>query len=210
MILIKHRVNKIKDILSLSPNFGAEIDIRYRDDELILDHDPFSHHKDNLVSLREFMHKYHKNNLLILNVKSEGIEKHCIDIMREFNFTNWFFLDISMPYFVKYSFKAHVSRDPIFNKNNLAVRFSDEEPIEYAAAFANRVRWIWVDIFKKSVLTQQNIKKLKSLGFKICLVSPELQNHPIEFRDEFIKSIDLSFIDAVCTKDPLFWQKIYK
>lgn len=210
MILIKHRINKIKDILSLPPNLGAEIDIRYHNDELILDHDPFSHHKDYLVTLKEFMSKFHKNNLLILNIKSEGIEKRCIDLMREFNFSNWFFLDLSMPYFVKYSFEAFNSRDPMFNKNNLAVRFSDEEPIEYAASFANKAAWVWVDIFKKSVLCKQNIIKLKSLGFKICLVSPELQGHPIEFRDKFITNIDLSSIDAVCTKDPIFWQENYK
>ena len=42
MEIIVHRVNKVEDLIKLSPNYGTEIDIRSQGSKLILDHEPFS------------------------------------------------------------------------------------------------------------------------------------------------------------------------
>ena len=44
-------------------------------------------------------------------------------------------LDLSMPYFVKYSMIAKNKLINNFTIDNLAVRFSDKEPIEYALVY---------------------------------------------------------------------------
>ena len=43
-------------------------------------------------------------------------------------------------------------------------------------------------------------------GFKICLVSPELQNQEYSMIKEHKKIIDKIDIDAVCTKKPELWK----
>ena len=41
IILIAHRVNKIKELKKLSTDYGVEIDVRNFERSLILSHDPF-------------------------------------------------------------------------------------------------------------------------------------------------------------------------
>ena len=51
------------------------------------------------------------------------------------------------------------------------------------------------------------LRKLKNAGFKLCLVSPELQQHPLEKIKElkqYLKEERIQ-VDAVCTKEPLIW-----
>jgi len=208
MDIILHRVNSIKD-LERANNCGIEVDVRYHDNELILSHDPFHDSKD-VDKLEDVVEKYiNKNNgIIILNVKTEGIEERCIELMNKFNYSNWFFLDISMPYFIKYS---NISNNFIiknFTPNNLAVRFSEFEPIEYALSFKDKVRWVWIDCFKNLPLNIECYEKLKLANFKLCLVAPELQKHDVERTKEFqniIKKNNFT-IDAVCTKNPNLWK----
>ena len=110
-----------------------------------------------------------------------------------------------MPYFVKFCKLAKKNKIKSFSTENLAVRFSDFEPIEYALAFSGKAKWVWVDTFNVFPLNIDNYKTLKNNGFKICLVSPELQNHPIEMIDTSKEQIIKMDIDAVCTKQPSLW-----
>ena len=41
MILIKHRVNTIKELVRINPKYGVEIDVRSDQNKLLLNHDPF-------------------------------------------------------------------------------------------------------------------------------------------------------------------------
>ena len=98
----------------------------------------------------------------------------------------------------------------VFSPNNLAVRFSEFEPIEYALAFKAKVRWVWIDCFTKMPLDKKNYQILKDAHFKLCLVAPELQKHNIERTSEFQKILKKNNIklDAVCTKKPELWKKL--
>ena len=206
MQIIKHRINTIEQLKDLNPNYGAEIDIRYHNDMLVIDHDPMRHHlaSPTLVTLRKWLQYWKNSGPLILNVKTEGIEENCIGMMKEFGITNWFFLDLSMPYFIKYARKAAANPSE-FGPQNLAVRFSEFEPIEYALAFKNMSGWVWVDYFTHSPLSDKSYQDLKKAGFKICLVSPELQQHNPETISILRNSLGDKEIDAVCTKFPELW-----
>ena len=204
---IQHRCNSVDSIKNLSLHFGAEIDLRYHNQDLVLSHDPF--HGDKAELFIDFLNEWSKlqdRGPLILNTKTEGIEDNCIFLMNKFKITNWFFLDLSMPYFVKYS-HSKISNPIMFNENNLAVRFSEHEPMEYALSFANKVGWVWVDCFTKMPLTADIYQKLKDHHFKICLVSPELQKHDVAKIGEYKKQLSIHnlFIDAICTKRPDLW-----
>ena len=205
MKIIKHRVNTIEQLMSTPKEYGVEIDVRYHANDLILSHDPFNHHSSEQTTLEKYLKFWSHSGPIILNLKSEGLEEECIQIMKFYDINNWFFLDLSMPYFVKFSAKTLNNQISNFSPNNLAVRFSDKEPIEYALSFSGKVSWVWLDLFDDFPLTQEIFIKLKKSAFKICVVSPELQNYPIDRTKSIIKKCKKFEIDAVCTKIPKFW-----
>lgn len=211
MHIISHRINTIQDLQKVDFLHGIEIDIRYHNDDLILHHDPFNHQNNSLEKFEDLVAEYVKNHkgTVILNIKTEGIEDKCIAIMNKYNYTNWFFLDLSMPYFVIYANKAALGEVKGFTPNNLAVRFSEFEPIEYALSFKNKARWVWVDCFTMMPLNAESYQQLKDANFKLCLVSPELQKHGIKRTEEFQQILRKNNIqlDAVCTKRPELWSQ---
>ena len=207
MIIVNHRVNTIKDLKKIPFNHGIEIDVRYHENQLILNHDPFNHHISKNTKLSELLEKCKFAGPIILNLKSAGIEEKCINIMKEYKLNNWFFLDMSLPLLVKYSDKAYNNKSTIFSKDNFAVRFSDKEPIEYVLLFKDKVRWVWVDYFSDFPLTLKNLLLLKNANFKICLVSPEIQPNSIFTPDQVKEKCSGFEIDAVCTKNPRIWIK---
>ena len=205
-IFVKHRINTLLELDGVNERYGVEIDVRYHENDLILHHDPFKHHLSNPCTLDEFLSVFEKKGLLIINIKTEGIEEQCINLLRKYNIQNWFFLDLSMPYFIKYSNRAKNNPTPYFSKKNLAVRFSDFEPIEYALSFEGKADWVWVDTFKEFPLSNEVYKKIKAAKMKICIVSPELQNHNEQMQQKINSEISHFEIDAICTKFPELWQ----
>lgn len=169
-------------------NFGAEIDLRDTPDgRLYLEHDPFTPGEDFEEYIRHYRH-----GILILNVKSERIEERVLEIIKAAGVKEYFFLDSSFPMIYLLSQKG---------VSDIAVRFSEFEGLDTIRAMAGKVRWIWADCFTKCVLTPENYSELKSLGYKICIVSPELQGRPedIEKHAEYLRQNNM-IPDAVCTK----------
>lgn len=204
---IAHRINTYSQLKKIPVEYGIEVDVRYHNNDLILHHDPYSHHLETPCTLETLLKHWCHNGPLILNIKTEGIELRCIELMVQYKINNWFFLDLSMPYFVQYSLKAQNNSIAGFTSDNLAVRYSEFEPIEYALSFKNKAHWVWIDCFTKLPLTFPIIKQLKDAHFKLCLVSPELQKHPLHFIDTFKTQLadSIKYIDAVCTKYPEKW-----
>ena len=205
MKIIKHRVNTIDELQTLDRKFGAEIDVRYHQNDLILHHDPFQHHLEPQPQrLDSFLEQYDLTGPLILNIKTEGIEQQCIELMKRHHIKQWFFLDLSMPYFVRYAVSAAAGNIESFGPDNLATRFSEYEAIEYCMSFKNKAQWLWVDYFTHYPISETLYKQLSF--FNICLVSPELQGHSTDKIATLKKQINSQNITAVCTKHPEFWQ----
>jgi len=190
MLKIAHRINTVAQLEQVPTNYGIELDIRYHNNDLILHHDAFQ--KGELF---EDLLKVYKHQLIILNTKSEGMEEAILTLLQKYNINNYFFLDLSLPYLVKYALKR---------EKQIAVRFSEHEPIEFCLAFAGLVNWVWVDCFTDLPLNNSVYAKLKK-HFKICIVSPELQGHEIGKIELFKQKITEMQIDAVCTKRPDLW-----
>ena len=66
---------------------------------------------------------------------------------------------------------------------------------------AGKAQWIWVDCFTKLPINAEIYKELKKLGYKLCMVSPELEGQPekIELYRKQLAN-DQIMMDAVCTK----------
>lgn len=191
MHIINHRVNKTSDLKTLKNSWGVEIDLRYHNKEIILHHEPF----ENGDKFEDFL-KIYKFNFLILNIKSEGIEEEVLRLVKKYKVGDYFFLDSSIPFIVKYINRGW---------SKFAIRFSEYEPIELALKFKVKVDWVWVDCFSYLPLDEKTYFELKK-NFKICLVSPEMQGHKLSLIEDFKKQIEGFEIDAVCTKRPDLWE----
>jgi hypothetical protein len=194
MLIINHRVNNLTDLQKLNPNNGAETDVRDAGKRLVVSHDPYK----KGVFLNSFLDKYN-GKTLIINIKSEGIEFDVIKVFYRKKLTDYFFLDCSF---------AMINKFIAMNFKKFAIRFSEMESIETVRNFKGLADWVWVDCFTKTPLTVQNFTELKSLGFKICIVSPDLVGRPdeIESYAKFFLKNNL-VPDAVCVKreNESFW-----
>ena len=183
MLFVAHRINTIKELQQIPTNFGVEIDLRDSSERLILQHDPFSNGE-----LFEDWLAYYKHAFLILNIKSEGIEWKVLELLKLHNITQYMFLDCSVPMIMKL-IKA--------GESNIAIRYSEVEPIDLAARFINKVKWLWVDCFTQFPPFEAEMMNVMS-HFQLCLVSPSLQNRAINEDDkQFCSSIQFH---AVCEK----------
>ena len=114
----------------------------------------------------------------------------------------FFFLDQSFPFLVKWA-KA--------GERRCAVRVSEFESVDSALTLAGKVEWVWVDCFTHFPLSHDDAQRLKNAGFKLCLVSPELQGRDPETEiPELIRILEERKIlaDAVCTKRPDIWERL--
>lgn len=194
MEIIAHRINRKVQLAELDRRYGVEVDIRSRGEDLIIHHDPFSSGENFEDWLSSYAH-----GTLILNVKEEGLEERLIALMAARQIESFFFLDQSFPFLVKWSARG---------ESRAAVRVSEYENIETAISLAGRVQWVWVDCFSRFPLERNSAELLKNAGFKLCLVSPELQGR--EAAEEIPELINLLKrerirADAVCTKRLDLW-----
>lgn len=184
MLLIEHRVNTLEHINRVPSDRGIEVDIRDYDGELLLTHDPFTQGE----RLEDLLAAYH-HSLIIFNVKCDGLEGKILDLVDKYKIQDFFLLDVANPTFV-----GLVNR----GVHQIAVRFSEFEPIEFALTFAGKADWVWIDCFTHLPLNPSSYACLKE-HFRLCLVSPELQKFPREDIQTFREQLKEMPIDAVCT-----------
>ena len=119
--------------------------------------------------------------------------------MSQYKINDFFFLDQSFPF---------LRKTALMGESRCAVRVSEYENIETALSLSGIVDWVWVDCFTRFPLRKKEFDKLKDAGFRLCLVSPELQgitdrNHITDFRHH-IERMGITG-DAVCTKYADLW-----
>jgi hypothetical protein len=152
-----------------------------------LNHDPFSDGE----AFDDFLEHYH-HGTLILNVKSERIESRVLESLKRHGIEDYFFLDSTFPMIHLLSSEG---------ERRIALRFSEFEGMDTIEAMAGRVEWIWVDCFTRFPLDRATYDRMKVLGYKLCMVSPELQGRPEDIPDyrQYCDENGIKF-DAVCTK----------
>lgn len=184
---IAHRINTLSELEELPTQYGVELDLRDSGEKLILQHDPFIDGEDFESYLKHYCH-----GTMILNIKSERIEHKVLELLNKYNIQDYFFLDSSFPMLYLLS-KQGESRS--------AIRYSEFEGLDTVLSMAGKIDWVWVDCFNKLPITATIYKELKAAGFKICLVSPELQGRQedlIKYKKR-LQEDDIIF-DAICTK----------
>ncbi len=188
MEFIAHRINTLAELQQLPRELGVELDLRDGSNGRIhIAHDPFVQGEDFEAYLKEYKH-----GTLILNIKSERIETEILRLIKVYKIPNYFFLDSSFP--MIYSLTRS-------EENNIALRFSEWEGLDTLERMAGKVKWVWIDCFTKLPLDREVFRQLKIWGYRLCLVSPELQGREkdIESYKAFLKDQNIK-LDAICTK----------
>lgn len=189
MEFIAHRVNTLTELEELPKEYGVELDLR--DDlngKIYIQHNPFEPGED----FEEYLTAYH-HGTMILNVKSERIEHKILETIRNYDVKSYFFLDSTFPMIKLLS---------DLGERNIAVRYSEYEGMDTLEAMAGKIEWVWVDTFTKLPMNNRIYKEMKELGYKICLVSPELQGQPEKIEIYAKQIIDEGIMfDAICTKE---------
>jgi hypothetical protein len=194
LLVIRHRVNAIADLATLSPGLGAEIDLRSRGDRIVLHHDPFAD-GDALDDWLDRWADGTPRGTLVLNPKEDGLEDRVRAALADRHVEDWFFLDLPLPTMVRLAVRQ--------GERRVAVRVSEWEPAAAARTFAGHAAWAWLDCFSGRPAPVDEARAL-ARDFRICLVSPELQGFPPERIADFLPLVPHA--EAVCTKHPERWR----
>ena len=195
MEIIAHRINLISELNNIPVKYGCEIDIRSQGSQLILNHEPYLS-GDKLI---DYLDNY-KHGLLILNIKEAGIEDDVLKLVRDREIPSFFLLDIEFPYLYKASRSG---------ERAMAVRFSEDEPIELLQNYNHLVDWVWIDTITKLPVDKENVKFLSKM--KTCLVCPERWGRPEDIISYRKKLNLLGFkLNAVMTNENYFklWEQV--
>ncbi|MCA9573829.1 MAG: hypothetical protein R3B40_15220 [Polyangiales bacterium] len=193
MIRVAHRINTIEALRRTPKHLGVEVDVRSEGGRLHLHHDPFVPGEDFVTWLAEYEHQ-----LLILNVKEDGLEDRLRSTLSERGIDAFFFLDQPFPTMLKTARQG---------ERRCAVRFSEYEALASVLAVRGLVDWVWVDGFQRHPLDATSAQALRAAGFRTCLVSPELQSEGLETDaiERLRARLEGVPFDAVCTKAPDRW-----
>lgn len=183
MELIMHRINRINDLKKIPPQFGCEIDLRTNGSKVILNHNPFTK-GDNFI---DYLDEY-KNGTLILNIKESGIEDFVLKEVKKREIKSYFLLDVEIPYLIG-TLKT--------KEKNIAIRFSEYEPVENVMTFKDKFDWIWIDTINSLPLTSLNIHELQN--FKSILVCPSRwgRNFDIKNYKTYLKEINFNLFGVM-------------
>jgi len=183
--IIIHRVNTIRELKQIEPQYGTEIDIRAWRSNLILNHEPFQDGE----KLIDYLDEYH-HGTLILNIKEDGIEGEVLRLVRQRpQIISYFLLDVEFPYLYRASRQG---------ERNIAVRFSEDESIETVKKYVGMVDWVWIDTNTRLPVSENNIPILNQ--FKKCLVCPERWGRPDDIKGYRKQMNSIGFkLDAVMT-----------
>ena len=195
MEFIAHRINTLKELKEPDTSYGVELDLR--DDlngRVYISHNPFEPGED----FEEYL-KHYQHGTMILNVKSGRIEHKILELLKQYDIQNYFFLDSSFPMIKLLS---------DLGEHNIALRFSELEGLDTIRNMAGKAKWVWVDCFSRLSIDKQSYQELKNMGYRLCMVSPELEGQPEKlslYREQL--SQEGIVMDAVCSKiyNVKFW-----
>ena len=186
MRIIIHRINKIEQLKEIPRKYGIEIDIRGYGNKMLLNHDPIddpTKYDELETYLQNFSHAF-----IIFNIKETGYEQKIIDLAEKYKISKdkYFLLDVEFPYLYHATRKEGI--------RNIAMRYSEAEPIEMAEAQIINgqplLDWVWIDTNTILPLNENIVNRLKP--FKTCLVCPDRWGRPQDIAPYARKIKDLN------------------
>ncbi len=148
---------------SFNLGFAAELDLRDDRGALVVSHDMPGAGSMDFRSLLEVYCKFDKKLPLAINIKSGGLQRLLLGLLKEYRIENYFVFDMSVPDTLEYL--------------NLGMKvFTRESEFEATPAFYEEADGVWMDEFTTSWITQKRIQSHLDNGKKVSIVSPELHH----------------------------------
>jgi hypothetical protein len=187
--------------IALKEGFGLETDIR-RDKQgrLYISHDPQPWSDEN--NFKEFAALFQNfpTRVIAMNVKELGYEAELIALQKsgKLGLCSFFFdfelLEPSNPGATQRLIRAMHGGD----ESLLASRLSDRsEPLEQTLSIAAQI--VWADEFDSLWLTESDIQKVRAIGRKFYVISPELHGFDETARLRRWADFKQWGIDGICT-----------
>lgn len=146
---------------SFSLDFGTETDIRDYNGDLVISHDIPDKHALKVQVFFEIHGQFDASLPLALNIKSDGLQDSLKKLLQEYDISNYFVFDMSVPDMMLYLKEG-------FNV------FTRQSEFEKEPSFYDKAVGVWMDCFENDWVQVENIKFHLDNGKEICLVSPEL------------------------------------
>ena len=146
---------------SLKAGFGVETDIRDRNGQLVISHDPAIEDCWLAADFFALASELNTSAPLALNIKSDGLHRLIQEAVTEFRLENYFCFDMSFPDLRQYS------------GIQLAFfcRLSEYETMPQLKEFS---KGVWLDAFDDEWYLQTPLSKFVSMYSQVAIVSPEL------------------------------------
>jgi len=184
---------------SFSLNFGTETDIRDFDGNLVISHDVA---EKSCITLTDFLNIYNSQNCklpLALNIKSDGLQKMLLKLLKSHLIHNYFVFDMSIPDTIMYL------------KEGMTV-FIRQSEYESGTPFYERASGIWLDAFEGAWYSEELVQKHLDNGKKVAIVSSELHKREYLKHWTYLKSWSIINEDnlILCTDFPEKAIKFFK
>lgn len=200
--------------LALSNGYGIEVDIRDFCGKLVVSHNPATSACFQLTELLSYYHQNHYDSCLAFNIKADGLQPLLRSLLKQFDITNYFTFDMSIPNTIIDSLKdmKYFLRQSEYELNPEAL-----------GQLYVKSSGIWVDQFeweqKIFVHNLEAVKRHLKNGKKVCWVSPELHPWGVEnnfYRplwNEFKNSLPKDILGSkrllICTDYPHLAQEVF-
>ena len=148
---------------ALEAGFGLETDIRDRDGELVISHDPATGDAVPLTVLLDVYTACPNAGILALNIKADGLQAALGEALGRYHIG-------SDRYFV---FDAAVPDALSYLRRNMPC-FTRQSEVEPVPAFIDQASGIWLDCFEKDWIGEAEVMTHCLAGRRTVLVSSEL------------------------------------
>lgn len=174
---------------SFKIGFGTETDLRDICGKIVISHDM---PRGNELTFRELLEIMNGRNLpLALNIKADGQADEILKILHEYNHTNYFTFDMSIP-------------DMVFQMNKNLNVFTGKSDILKEPVLLEKAKGVWLDSFYSEWFEESDVAELLNQGKKICIVSADL--HKRDVSEQWNKIKNFSGIEdnniMLCTNEP--------
>ena len=177
---------------AFTEGFSIETDIRDSNSKLVVSHDP-PINSDKSISFESVLELYNelncKDQIIGINIKSDGIAAQVQKSLSEFNIKNYFTFDLSIPEMIKY-----INLDLIF--------LSRMSEYENHPSFSDLSNGIWLDAFNDEWYSKSILNNLLYMNKNIFFVSSELHNREYSKQWDMIKKLLPNDKIFLCTDYP--------
>lgn len=174
---------------SFDLGYGTETDIRDIQGKLVISHDM---PQGNEITFEEVLQIMDGRNLpLALNIKADGMAEEILRLLNQYNHTNYFTFDMSIP-------------DMVMQLKTELIVFTGLSDILSPAVLLDQAKGIWLDCFNSDWYDSKLVDTYLEIGKSVCIVSADLHKRNIKRQWEIIKQCSHFSSDSLmlCTDYP--------